>query len=69
MEGWSYRAQWWVTPQGHPTAWGVCGQMLWIDHDAGLVLAGLASAPDSVDSTRDVDETALCEAVLDHFRR
>ncbi len=68
MEGWSYRAQWWVTGDGHPTAWGVSGQILWIDHDAGLVLARLASAPDAVDSTRDVDETALCEAVMDHFR-
>ncbi|HEY0903067.1 MAG TPA: serine hydrolase [Marmoricola sp.] len=68
MEGWSYRAQWWVTPQGHPTAWGVCGQILWVDHEHDLVLARLASAPDTVDSTRDVDETALCEALLEHFR-
>ncbi len=69
MEGWSYRAQWWVTAEGQPTAWGVSGQILWIDHEAGLVLARLASAPDAVDSTRDVDETALCEAVMDHFRQ
>lgn len=68
MEGWSYRAQWWVTPDGQPTAWGVCGQILWVDHEHDLVLARLASAPDTVDSTRDVDETALAEAVLDHFR-
>jgi len=68
MAGWSYRAQWWVTPGGQPTAWGVCGQILWIDHEAELVLARLASAPDSVDSSRDVDETALCEAVLNYFR-
>jgi CubicO group peptidase (beta-lactamase class C family) len=68
MPGWSYRAQWWVTPDGQPTAWGVCGQILWIDHEADLVLARLASAPDSVDSARDVDEAALCEAVLAHFR-
>lgn len=68
MPGWSYRAQWWVTPDGQPTAWGVCGQILWIDHEADLVLARLASAPDSVDSARDVDEAALCEAVLGHFR-
>jgi CubicO group peptidase (beta-lactamase class C family) len=46
----------------------VCGQILWIDHEADLVLARLASAPDSVDSARDVDEAALCEAVLAHFR-
>lgn len=69
MEGWSYRAQWWVTPDGHPTAWGVCGQILWVDHEHDLVLVRLASAPDTVDSARDVDETALCEAVLEHFRR
>jgi CubicO group peptidase (beta-lactamase class C family) len=68
MPGWSYRAQWWVTPDGQPTAWGVCGQILWIDHEADLVLARLASAPESVDSARDVDEAALCEAVLGHFR-
>ncbi|MEP9361546.1 serine hydrolase [Nocardioides sp. CN2-186] len=68
MEGWSYRAQWWVTPEGHPTAWGVCGQILWVDHEAGIVLARLASAPDTVDSSRDVDETALCEAVMAHFK-
>jgi CubicO group peptidase (beta-lactamase class C family) len=68
MAGWSYRAQWWVTPEGQPTAWGVCGQILWIDHEAELVLARLASAPDSVGSARDVDETALCEAVLNYFR-
>lgn len=68
MEGWSYRAQWWVTPDGHPTAWGVCGQILWIDHEAGLVVARLASAPDTVDSSRDIDETTICEAVLAHFR-
>jgi CubicO group peptidase (beta-lactamase class C family) len=68
MEGWSYRAQWWVTPEGHPTAWGVCGQILWIDQEAGLVVARLASAPDTVDASRDVDETTICEAVMDHFR-
>lgn len=68
MEGWSYRAQWWVTPDGQPTAWGVCGQILWVDHEHDLVLARLASAPDTVDSDRDVDETALCEAILEHFR-
>lgn len=68
MAGWSYRAQWWVTPQGHPTAWGVCGQILWVDQDAGLVLVRLASAPDSVDSARDLDEAALCETVLSYFR-
>jgi CubicO group peptidase (beta-lactamase class C family) len=68
MDGWSYRAQWWVTPDGQPTAWGVCGQILWIDHEHDLVLARLASAPDTVDSARDVDETALCTAVLDYFR-
>lgn len=68
MEGWSYRAQWWVTPEGHPTAWGVCGQILWVDHESGIVLARLASAPDTVDSSRDVDETALCEAVMAHFK-
>jgi CubicO group peptidase (beta-lactamase class C family) len=68
MEGWSYRAQWWVTPDGQPTAWGVCGQILWVDHEHDLVLVRLASAPDTVDSQRDIDETALCEAVLDHFR-
>jgi CubicO group peptidase (beta-lactamase class C family) len=68
MAGWSYRAQWWITPDGQPTAWGVCGQVLWIDHEAGVVLARLASAPDSVNAERDVDERALCEAVIDHFR-
>jgi CubicO group peptidase (beta-lactamase class C family) len=68
MDGWSYRAQWWVTNEGHPTAWGVSGQILWVDHDHGLVLTRLASAPDAVDSTRDVDEAALAQAVLDHFR-
>jgi hypothetical protein len=46
----------------------VCGQILWIDQDAGLVLARLASAPDSVDSARDVDEASLCETVLSYFR-
>lgn len=68
MQGWSYRAQWWVTPEGHPTAWGVCGQILWIDHENDLVLARLASAPDTVDAERDVDETALAEAVMAHFK-
>lgn len=64
MQGWSYRAQWWITPQGHPTAWGVCGQILWVDHDSGVVLVRLASAPDTVDAHRDVDETAMCQAVM-----
>lgn len=68
MEGWSYRAQWWVTPDGCPTAWGVSGQILWVDHHADLVLVRLASAPDAVDSSRDVDEQALVDAVLAHFR-
>lgn len=68
MPGWSYRAQWWVTPDGCATAWGVCGQILWIDHEADLVLVRLASAPDAVDAERDVDETALCEAVMGYFR-
>jgi hypothetical protein len=46
----------------------VCGQILWIDHEHDLVLARLASAPDTVVSARDVDETALCTAVRDYVR-
>jgi CubicO group peptidase (beta-lactamase class C family) len=69
MPGWSYRAQWWITPNGTPTAWGVSGQMLWVDHDAGVVLVRLGSAPDAVNADRETDEAALCEAVIDHFRQ
>jgi CubicO group peptidase (beta-lactamase class C family) len=43
----------------------VCGQILWIDHERDLVIVRLASAPDAVDATRDVDESALCDAVTD----
>lgn len=63
MAGWSYRAQWWVVPGGRPSAWGVCGQILWVDHERDLVIVRLASAPDAVNSDRDVDESAICEAV------
>jgi CubicO group peptidase (beta-lactamase class C family) len=65
MTGWSYRAQWWIVPGGRPSAWGVCGQILWIDHERDLVIVRLASAPDAVDATRDVDESAICDAVTD----
>lgn len=67
MGGWSYRAQWWVTPDGVPTAWGVCGQILWADHQRDIVIARVASAPDAVDAARDVDESAICEALLGYF--
>lgn len=68
MDGWSYRAQWWINGSGHPIAWGVSGQVLWIDHEADVVVTRLASAPDAVEETREVDEIALCDAVLDFFR-
>lgn len=68
MSGWSYRAQWWINESHHPIAWGVSGQILWVDHDSDLVLTRLASAPDAVNETREVNEIALCEAVLAHFR-
>jgi CubicO group peptidase (beta-lactamase class C family) len=67
MEGWSYRAQWWIAPGGVVTAWGVNGQILWIDFDRHVVIARFASAPFSVDPERDVDEAAICEALVEHF--
>ncbi len=67
MAGWSYRGQWWVAPGGRPTAWGVCGQILWVDHANDLVIVRLASAPDAVNAERDTDESAICEAITSYI--
>ena len=57
LPGWSYRNQWWVSHNEHGayTAFGVHGQLLYIDPKAEMVIARYASYPladsETLDST------------------
>ena len=68
MAGWSYRNQWWVAHDDESTfsAWGVCGQLLWIDPTNRVVIAKMSTYPETVSPARDLDEFALCRGVARH---
>ena len=69
LRGYSYRDQWWLpgTPTRPLSAWGIFGQLLWIEPDAELVIACHAGGPDASNERRDLEQDALCRALLEHL--
>jgi CubicO group peptidase (beta-lactamase class C family) len=67
LAGYSYRDQWWL-PGGSSrplSAWGIYGQVLWVDPDADVVVAYHCGGPLPSDARRDVEQDALCRALVD----
>ena len=63
----SYRDQWWL-PGGSTrplSAWGIYGQVLWIDVEAGVVIMVHSGGPDASDRRRDLEQDAMCRAIVD----
>jgi len=65
LAGYAYRDQWWLAGGAHRplTAWGIHGQLLWIDPDAELVVACHSAGHEPSDRRRDLDHDALCRAL------
>lgn len=65
LEGYAYRFQWWLPggPQRPLSAWGIYGQLLWVEPEAGLVVAVHSDGPRASDRDRDLDHDALGRAV------
>jgi CubicO group peptidase (beta-lactamase class C family) len=65
--GYSYRDQWWLPAgAGQPlSAWGIFGQLLWIDPDAGMVVALHSGGPDASNERRDLEHDALCRLFVE----
>jgi CubicO group peptidase (beta-lactamase class C family) len=65
LEGYAYGDQWWLPPGVHRplSAWGIYGQLLWIDPDAELVVACHSGGPNASDRRRDLEHDALCRAL------
>jgi CubicO group peptidase (beta-lactamase class C family) len=65
LAGYSYRDQWWLP--GGPTrplsAWGIHGQVLWVDPDAELVVAWHCAGLRPSDQRRDLEQDAVCRAL------
>lgn len=66
LEGYTYRDQWWVPgPPGRVlSAWGIHGQVLWVDLDALVVVAVHAGGGAASDLARDRAQEALCRALV-----
>ena len=67
LAGYSYRDQWWLPGgAGRPlSAWGIHGQVLWIDPDADVVIAYHCGGPLPSEPRRDLEQDALCRAVVE----
>jgi hypothetical protein len=67
LTGYTYRDQWWLPggPSRPISAWGIHGQMLWVDPDAELVIASHGGGPHASDERRDLEQDALCRALTD----
>jgi CubicO group peptidase (beta-lactamase class C family) len=67
LEGYAYGDQWWLPPGPHRplSAWGIYGQLLWVDPDAELVIACHSAGPDPSDRRRDLEHDALCRALTE----
>jgi CubicO group peptidase (beta-lactamase class C family) len=67
LAGYSYRDQWWLPggPSRPLSAWGIYGQVLWVDPDADVVVAHHCAGPLPSDPQRDLDQDALCRALVD----
>jgi CubicO group peptidase (beta-lactamase class C family) len=67
LEGYAYGDQWWLPPGVHRplSAWGIYGQLLWIDPDAEVVIACHSGGPHASDRRRDLEHDALCRALTE----
>jgi len=65
LAGYSYRDQWWMPGgAGRPlSAWGIHGQVLWVDPDAQIVVATHCGGPDPSGERRDLEQDAMCRAL------
>jgi CubicO group peptidase (beta-lactamase class C family) len=65
LTGYAYRDQWWLPggPARPLSAWGVYGQLLWVEPENGLVVALHSDGPDASDPQRDLAHDALCRAL------
>jgi CubicO group peptidase (beta-lactamase class C family) len=70
LTGYSYHDQWWLPGgPGRPlSAWGIHGQVLWVDPDARLVVATHCGGPDPSDQRRDLEQDAMCRALTEASR-
>jgi CubicO group peptidase (beta-lactamase class C family) len=65
LAGYAYRDQWWLPggPQRPLSAWGIYGQLLWVEPDDDLVIALHSDGPDASDRRRDLAHDALCRTI------
>lgn len=66
LRGYTYRDQWWMPGgAGRPlSAWGIYGQFLWVDPDAEVVVACHCRGADPSDPRRDLEQDAMCRAIV-----
>jgi CubicO group peptidase (beta-lactamase class C family) len=71
LTGYAYRDQWWLPggPARPLSAWGIYGQLLWVEPEAGLVVALHSDGTDPSDRHRDLAHDALCRALGELARR
>lgn len=67
LAGYSYRDQWWLPGgPGRPlSAWGIHGQVLWVDPDADVVIAYHCGGPLPSEQRRDLEQDALCRTLVE----
>ncbi len=71
LSGYTYRDQWWLP--GSATcplsAWGIHGQLLWVDPDAELVVATHSGGPEPDSEQRDLEQDAAVPGAHRRLRR
>jgi CubicO group peptidase (beta-lactamase class C family) len=67
LRGYSYRDQWWLPggPSRPLSAWGIYGQVLWVDPDSEVVVAYHCGGPLPSDPQRDLEQDALCRSLVE----
>ncbi|MGZ4694581.1 MAG: serine hydrolase domain-containing protein [Acidimicrobiales bacterium] len=67
LTGYSYHDQWWLPggPDRPLSAWGIHGQVLWVDPDVRIVVATHCGGPDPSDQRRDLEQDAMCRALTE----
>jgi CubicO group peptidase (beta-lactamase class C family) len=70
LTGYTYRDQWWMPPgPSRPlSAWGIHGQLLWVEPDLELVVACHCVSAVASDERRDAEQDAMCRAIADAAR-
>ena len=65
LAGYTYRDQWWMPggPGRALSAWGIHGQLLWVEPDAEVVVACHSGGPEPDSQRRDVEHDAMCRAL------